>query len=109
MKKYLLIALFVCLASGCQLPALQEEAVDSTAAQGQQSALSITDRSEVPRVTLAEAKQHFDQGTAYFVDARTRTTYEGRHIAGAFFLPATGLQEHLHELPKDKLVITYCT
>lgn len=109
MKKLLLIVLWVCLTSGCQLPSVQEEAVGPAATQTQLPAMSIADRSEVPRVTLAEAKRHFDQGTAYFVDARTRTAYEGRHIAGAFYLPATGLQDHLHELPKDKLVIAYCT
>lgn len=103
MKKLLLIIFCTCIVSACQLQTAQQEP------QAQRSLMSIADPSQVPRVTLAEAKAHFDDESAYFVDSRGRIEYEEQHIAGAYYLPIVGLKEHLDELPKDKLVIAYCT
>lgn len=109
MNKLVLIVLFALFASACQRPFARQASVEPPVTQAPLPAMSIADRSEVPRITLTEAKQHFDQETAYFVDTRPASAYEAQHIAGAFHLTPADLQAHLHELPKDKLVITYCT
>ena len=105
----MLIVLLACCAAACQLQLRPAESGAHVDAATPLPTMSIPDRNHVLRVTLAEAKVHFDAHTAYFVDARSRIDFEEQHIAGAYYLPIVGLQAHLSELPKDKLVIAYCT
>ena len=63
----------------------------------------------MPRVTVEEAKAHFDSSTAVFVDARGQLEYDTEHIAGALPRPSGDLAELGDTLPKDQLIITYCT
>ncbi|MCB0088634.1 MAG: hypothetical protein KDE54_12025 [Caldilineaceae bacterium] len=109
MQKLMLVVLFACCAAACQLQLRPEESRAQTNAPIPLPTMAIADRNHVLRVTLTEAKAYFDAHTAYFVDARSRIDYEEQHIAGAYYLPIIGLQDHLSELPKDKLVIAYCT
>lgn len=109
MRKLMLVVVLACLVSACQLQLLPAESGGAAGDQAPLPPMSIADRDHVPRIELADAKKHFDAQTAYFVDARSRGEYEDQHITGAYYLPIIGLQEHLSELPKDKLIITYCT
>lgn len=63
-------------------------------------------------VALQEVLTHFDQGTAFFVDARKPETYAEGHIRGAINLPSTDLSGYLDRvmefIPPDGLVIVYC-
>ena len=65
--------------------------------------------SEVPRVSLEDAKAAFDNGSAVFVDARSAASYEESHIPGALSIPASEIQSRLGELDPTKWIITYCT
>ncbi len=64
---------------------------------------------EIPRVSLAEAKAAFDQGSALFMDVRSAEAYQGSHISGAINIPAGELDARLGELDKAQWIITYCT
>lgn len=64
---------------------------------------------EVPRVSLTEAKAHYDADTAIFVDVRSVQEYETAHIPGALALPLAELQTNHQELPADALIFLYCT
>lgn len=101
-----LLVLAVLLLSACmpiQDPAAMEAEVAPTPPP-----MVIERQSEVPRIALDEAKQHLDNGTAIFVDARSQSEYDQAHIAGAIHRK-TGVGTHDNELPKDQLIITYCT
>ncbi len=62
-----------------------------------------------PRVTGEEARQALAKGGAVLVDVRAKEAYESGHAKGAISLPLSDLPARIGELPKDKLVITYCT
>lgn len=61
------------------------------------------------RVTALEAKMAVEKGTAVLVDVRPKESYDLEHAQGALTLPLSDLPARANELPKDKLVITYCT
>ena len=65
------------------------------------------------RMTLEEAKRAHDGGEATFVDARVPTAYAAGHIAGALNIPMPAaeksIQKVLGDIPKDALIITYCS
>jgi len=62
-----------------------------------------------PRIPAAEARQALAKGEAVLVDVRPKAAYDASHAAGAISLPLSDLGSRAGELPKDKLVITYCT
>ena len=69
----------------------------------------IETASDVPRISVDEAKQQIDNSTAIFVDSRSAAQYEFKHIVGAIHLNETSIPASDGALPKDQLIITYCT
>lgn len=65
------------------------------------------DESEVPRISLADAKLAFDHKTAVFVDARAPETYKQEHISGAINIWLG--KPNFDALPKGKTIIVYCS
>jgi len=64
---------------------------------------------EVRRVTPEDAKHLVEAGKAVIVDVRSAETYAAEHIAGALSFPEGEILNRKAELPKDKLVIAYCS
>ena len=62
----------------------------------------------VRRITVAELQQALAAHQAVIVDVRNDVAYKNGHIKGALLIPATEIDKHLAELPKDKLIVTYC-
>ena len=44
----------------------------------------------------------------YIIDVRPKDSYDQAHIKGAVSIPETDVPTRLGELPKDKLIVTYC-
>jgi len=61
------------------------------------------------RISPEEARQAVAKGDAVLVDVRAKEAYDREHAKGAISIPLTDLASRMGELPKDKLVITYCT
>lgn len=60
---------------------------------------------EAPRISLADAKQAFDKGSAFIIDARSTEAYKAEHIKGA----VSSMEVDQKKLPKDKTIIVYCS
>jgi len=67
------------------------------------------DDSEVPRMTIEEAKKEFDAGTAVVIDARQTSAYTDEHIKGALSFPYDSPESEFDKLPKGKTIIIYCS
>ena len=61
------------------------------------------------RVTIEEMEAMVKDGTAVVIDVRNQAAYDQGHIPGARLIPAGEIQNHLNELPRDKMIITYCS
>lgn len=64
---------------------------------------------DAPRISLADAKKDFDDGSGIFVDTRADTVYADEHIKGAINITYEVLKEKMKGLPKDKPIIAYCS
>ena len=64
---------------------------------------------EARRGTLADAREALAKGTAVLVDVRGAESYAAEHAKGALSIPLNEIAARASELPKDKLIITYCT
>ena len=63
----------------------------------------------VERITAEEAYAMVQQGEALIVDVRDQSAYAAAHAAGALSLPEEEIAIRINELPRDQLIITYCT
>ena len=67
---------------------------------------------EATRVTVDEVKERMDRGEQFtFVDTRNPQAWGEADVKlpDAIRVPADELEQHLHEIPRDRAVITYCT
>jgi hypothetical protein len=62
-----------------------------------------------PRISAAEARQALAKGQAVLVDVRPKEAYDASHAQGALSIPLSDIGSRAGELPKNKLIITYCT
>jgi hypothetical protein len=64
---------------------------------------------EVPRISLQETQTRLEKGEALLIDVRSRELYDQAHASGALSFPEQEIEARLDELPRDKLLILYCT
>jgi 3-mercaptopyruvate sulfurtransferase SseA len=63
----------------------------------------------VRRITVTELKDAVDKGAVVIVDTRTHEAYEAEHIKGAINILEANLDSHINELPRDKMIVAYCS
>jgi predicted sulfurtransferase len=64
---------------------------------------------EARRISAEEVRQALAKGKAVLVDVRSKDSYDASHAQGALSIPLGEIESRAGELPKDKLVVTYCT
>lgn len=62
----------------------------------------------VRRVTVTELQGLLARGEAVTIDVRGEADYRQGHIKGALLIPGNAVDKHVGELPRDKLIVTYC-
>ncbi|QEM69483.1 hypothetical protein FO488_15855 [Geobacter sp. FeAm09] len=66
---------------------------------------------DIPRITIDELKTLIDKKVdVVILDAQLKSIYDAGHIKGAISFPwkADLTDSDVSEIPKDKLVVTYC-
>ena len=61
------------------------------------------------RVTVAELKDLLAKDEAIVIDVRNQTSYDAGHIQGARLIPEAEVLNHVDELPRNQLIVTYCS
>ena len=61
------------------------------------------------RITVAELKELLAKDEAVVIDVRNQTSYDAGHIRGARLIPESEVVNHAGELPRNKLIVTYCS
>jgi 3-mercaptopyruvate sulfurtransferase SseA len=60
------------------------------------------------RITIQELDELMKNGQAFVVDVRNQASFDIGHIPGAKLIPAGEILNHLNELPRNKMIVTYC-
>jgi predicted sulfurtransferase len=63
----------------------------------------------VRRITPVELHDLLAKNQAVVIDVRNEASYNAGHIRGAKLIPEAEVANHSSELPKDKLIVTYCS
>ena len=67
---------------------------------------------ESTRVTVDEVKQRIERGEQFaFIDTRNPKAWAEAEtkLPGAVRVPADDVAGHINEIPRDRVIITYCT
>ncbi|HEY0408371.1 MAG TPA: rhodanese-like domain-containing protein [Pyrinomonadaceae bacterium] len=63
----------------------------------------------VRRITPAEAREALDKGAAIIIDVRNEEVYHTGHVKGAILITVNDFVARIKDLPRDKMIITYCS
>jgi rhodanese-related sulfurtransferase len=61
----------------------------------------------VTQISLAEARTHFEAGTAIFIDVRAGTAFTAGHIPGALTITSRELEQRIEQVTPDMVIIAY--
>lgn len=61
------------------------------------------------RITTGELETLMKEGKAYVVDVRSQDSYDMGHIPGSRLIPAGLISQRINDLPRDKMIVTYCS
>lgn len=61
------------------------------------------------RITPEELKTEIAKNDVVIIDVRGESAYKVGHIKGAKLIPAADILAHIDELPRDKMIVTYCS
>ena len=61
------------------------------------------------RITAAEAHNVWQKGDAVVIDTRPESAYKDEHIKGAISMPTGTVLGRVNELPRNKMIVAYCT
>jgi 3-mercaptopyruvate sulfurtransferase SseA len=62
----------------------------------------------VRRVTVPDLQNLVKTNGVFIVDVRNEDAYNAGHVRGAKLIPLADIDKRSGELPKDKLIVTYC-
>jgi 3-mercaptopyruvate sulfurtransferase SseA len=92
-------------------------AIALTACNSRENTAKIAPRQTTPlppgdntrRITPEELKEEIAKDDVVIIDVRGESAYKIGHIKGSRQIPATEILAHVDELPRDKLIATYCS
>lgn len=105
----------VALAALLALAGCNSKEMKGNAASGNSSARTVAavtpnvPSDNVRRVTTVELRDALDKGTAIVVDTRPAESYKQNHIKGSINIPVDQVANRITELPRDKMIVAYCS
>lgn len=121
MQRFVLASLLVCLAvlalAACKANDGADAGRSRTAANANtRSTVATENTATAPtppvdtarRITIRELEAALKKNEAVVVDVRGQDSYNASHIKGAIWIQETDILKRSDELPKDKLIVTYC-
>ena len=61
------------------------------------------------RITAEELHKLWEKDEVLIVDTRLEPAFKQGHIRGSILIPANEFSSRADELPKSKMIVTYCT
>jgi predicted sulfurtransferase len=110
MRFFIFISLALMIAVGTLAACNSNEALLSQtpkASQSPQQAPSPSDN--VRRINAEELHKLWEKGDVLIIDTRAESAYKESHIKGALSMPTGTVLSRIDELPRNKMIVAYCT
>ena len=110
MRLAILSSLALIIGLGALAACNSQEAVlpqaPSTPVQGSQTK---NPADEARRITAEDLHKLWDKKDVLIIDTRSEPDYKASHIPGSISVPASEVATKLEELPRNKMIVAYCT
>ena len=63
----------------------------------------------IPADSVSELEALLKNNEAVVIDVRSQAAYDQGHIPGSKLIPSGEILNHISELPRDKMIVTYCS
>jgi 3-mercaptopyruvate sulfurtransferase SseA len=63
----------------------------------------------IARVTIPELEELLKKNQAVVIDVRNQESFDQEHIPGSKLIPEAEIVARSSELPRDKMIVTYCS
>jgi 3-mercaptopyruvate sulfurtransferase SseA len=93
--------------AGCNSQEAVLPQTPSTPVQSPQPTQNPADNAR--RITAEELHKLWDKKDVLIIDTRVEPDYKAGHIPGAISVPANVVAEKVDELPRNKMIVAYCT
>jgi len=64
---------------------------------------------DAPRIKPEEVRELLRHNKAVLVDVRPQAAFTAGHVKGALNIPYAEIRDRGKELPRDKMIVTYCS
>src|SRR5260370_26284723 len=61
------------------------------------------------RITAEELHKLWEKNDVLIIDTRAEAAYKDEHIKGAISVPSSDVGNRIDELPRNKMIVAYCT
>ena len=61
------------------------------------------------RITIPELEALMKNNEVLVLDVRSQAAYDAGHIPGSRLIPSGEILNHVNELPRDRMIVTYCS
>ena len=76
---------------------------------GQTSQQTAHPENDARRITAEELHKLFQKNEVLIIDTRYEPDFKKGHIRGAILIPSNEFAARADELPKNRMIVTYCT
>ena len=87
----------------------QEALLPQTPSTPAQSPQPKNPADEARRITADELHKLWEKKDVLIIDTRGEPEYKASHIPGSISVPASEVATKLEELPRNKMIVAYCT
>jgi 3-mercaptopyruvate sulfurtransferase SseA len=103
------LLLGIAILSGCANKATKIGG-QTTASNGTQTPANDTGYPDgATRITIPDLQEKIKKNEVFIIDVRNQASFDAGHIPGSRLIPSGEVLNHVDELPKDKLIVTYCS
>ena len=109
MRNSILLILAFVIAAGVLACNSNETLLSQTPAQVKPVAPATPPPDNAKRITAEELHKLWEKNEVLVIDTRAEAAYKQEHIKGSISMPTGTLLPRIDELPKNKMIVAYCT
>jgi rhodanese-related sulfurtransferase len=112
MRLFILVSLALVLGVGLLVACNSNETLlaqtNSSASSSPQA--NVTNPADgARRIKVDELHALWEKNNVLIIDTRAEAAYKESHIKGSISMPTGTILQHLDELPRNKMIVAYCT
>ncbi len=111
MRLFIIVTLAIFMAAGALIACNSNETLLSqdNAAPIPKTSPAATPGDNARRITADEVHKLWEKGDVVIIDTRAEVAYKQEHIKGSISMPTGTVLQRIDELPKNKMIVAYCT